>query len=76
MKNKLLIPGTFLVFILSLNVFSLNGQASFDIETGALSTGYNNVRIPGDQGTLFSLKNDLISKIRDAKIALASRRCI
>jgi hypothetical protein len=34
----------------------------FDIETGAVATGYNNVRIPGDNGTLFSLKNDLISK--------------
>jgi hypothetical protein len=35
------------------------GQASFDLETGAVATGYNNVRIPGDQGTLFSLKDDL-----------------
>ena len=41
---------------------SLNGQASFDLETGAVGTGYNNVRIPGDQGTLFSLKDDLNSK--------------
>jgi hypothetical protein len=40
----------------------MNGQASFDLETGAVGTGYNNVRIPGDQGTLFSLKNDLNSK--------------
>jgi len=44
------------------NVSSLNGQATFDIETGAVATGYNDVRIPGDQGTLFSLKDDLISK--------------
>jgi hypothetical protein len=50
------------VFILSFNVLSLNGQASFDLETGAVGTGYNNVRIPGDEGTLFSLKDDLISK--------------
>jgi hypothetical protein len=62
MKNKLLIPVTFLVFILSSNVFSLNGQASFDLETGAVTTGYNNVRIPGDKGTLFSMKDDLTSK--------------
>ena len=41
---------------------TLNGQASFDLETGAVGTGYNNVRIPGDQGTLFSLKDDLNSK--------------
>jgi hypothetical protein len=34
-------------------------QPSIDFETGAVFTGYNNVRIPGDQGTLFSLKEDL-----------------
>lgn len=62
MKNKLLISAAFLALILSFNVLSLNGQVSFDIETGAVATGYNNVRIPGDQGTLFSLKDDLISK--------------
>jgi hypothetical protein len=62
MKNKLMLSSTCLVLILSLKVLSLNGQASFDLETGAVGTGYNNVRIPGDQGTLFSLKNDLISK--------------
>jgi hypothetical protein len=62
MKNKLLLSATCLVLIQSFNIFSLNGQASFDLETGAVGTGYNNVRIPGDQGTLFSLKDDLISK--------------
>lgn len=62
MKKKFFIPGTIILLILTFNKFSLNGQASFDIETGAVGTGYNNVRIPGDQGTLFSLKDDLISK--------------
>jgi hypothetical protein len=62
MKNKFLLSATCFVFILSFNVLSLNGQVSFDLETGAVGTGYNNVRIPGDQGTLFSLKDDLISK--------------
>jgi len=62
MKNKLFFITTGIVFILSFNVLSLKGQASFDLETGAIGTGYNNVRIPGDQGTLFSLKDDLISK--------------
>jgi hypothetical protein len=62
MKNKLLFSSTFFVLILLFNVFSLNGQASFEVETGALATGYNNVRIPGDKGTLFSLKDDLHSK--------------
>ena len=64
MKNKILIPTIFFAFILMLNFFSLNGQASFDMETGAVATGYNNVRIPGDQGTLFSLKDDLIPKTK------------
>lgn len=48
-----------LVF-LSCNALSLKGQASIDLETGIVATGYNNVRIPGDQGTLFSLKDDLV----------------
>jgi hypothetical protein len=62
MKNKLLLSVTYFVIILSFNILSLNGQTSFDLETGAVGTGYNNVRIPGDQGTLFSLKDDLVSK--------------
>jgi hypothetical protein len=62
MKNKIFLSTAFLTLMLSLNVLSLFGQASFDVETGAVGTSYNNVRIPGDQGTLFSLKDDLISK--------------
>jgi len=62
MKNRSLFSATCLVSILSFNVLSVSGQASLDLETGAVGTGYNNVRIPGDQGTLFSLKDDLVSK--------------
>jgi hypothetical protein len=62
MKKKSFLLAACIVLIMSFNVSSLNGQASLDIETGAVTTGYNNVRIPGDQGTLFSLKDDLISK--------------
>jgi hypothetical protein len=51
MQNKLLFSATVIVLNLTFNIFSLNGQASFDPETGAVGTGYNNVRIPGDQGT-------------------------
>ncbi|MBK8845935.1 MAG: hypothetical protein IPO27_04895 [Bacteroidetes bacterium] len=36
-------------------------QAIFDFETGAVIIGYNDVRIPGDVGTYFSLKDDLQS---------------
>ena len=49
-------------------IFSLNksaiAQALVDIETGSVMTGYNNIRIPGDLGTLFSLKDDLKSKTK------------
>jgi len=62
MKNKISLTPALFVLILSFNIYSLNGQASLDLETGAVGTGYNNVRIPGDQGTLFSLKDDLNSK--------------
>jgi len=62
MKNKVLLSTICFVLILSFKVLSLNAQASLDLETGAVGTGYNKVRIPGDQGTLFSLKDDLKSK--------------
>ncbi len=32
------------------------------MESGLVFTGYNDVRIPGDEGTFFSLKDDLIPK--------------
>ena len=62
MKNKVLLSTICFALILSFKVLSLNAQASLDLETGAVGTGYNKVRIPGDQGTLFSLKDDLKSK--------------
>jgi hypothetical protein len=62
MKNKFLLSAACFVFILSFNFLPLDGQFSIDLEAGVVGTGYNDVRIPGDQGTLFSLKDDLISK--------------
>jgi hypothetical protein len=62
MKRNLSLTLSCLLFFLFLNVLSLNGQAIFDLETGAVGTGYNNVRIPGTTGTLFSFKDDLSSK--------------
>ena len=48
----------FIIFV-SLSVTDrLNAQFILDLESGVVTTGYNNVRIPGDQGTLFSLKKD------------------
>ena len=48
-----------LAFSLSMSV---KARASIDLESGAVFTGKNDVRIPGNRGTLFSLKDDLISK--------------
>ena len=39
-------------------------QALVDVETGSVITGYNDIRVPGDLGTLFSLKDDLKSKTK------------
>jgi hypothetical protein len=51
-----------MVLLLYIGVSSAKAHALIDFETGFVSAGYNDVRIPGDQGTLFSLKDDLISK--------------
>lgn len=50
---------SFLAFSLSTSV---KAQALIDLESGLVFPGYNDVRVPGDQGTLFSLKNDLASE--------------
>jgi len=39
--------------------FSYSADWFFDFETGWVSSGYNNVRIPNATGTLFSLSEDL-----------------
>jgi hypothetical protein len=56
---KTSIKSIFILFLTFLLHISANAQALIDIETGSVLTGYNDVRIPGDQGTLFSLKDDL-----------------
>jgi hypothetical protein len=61
MKTRLKLTMTLITFISLLQTKSLLGQPSIDIETGIVSAGYNNVRIPGDQGTLISLTDDLMS---------------
>lgn len=60
MKNKINLGS--IVLFLSIGVSNLKSQALFDLESGLVTTGYNNVRIRGDQGTLFSLRDDLKSK--------------
>jgi hypothetical protein len=50
----------FLVLLAMLMGYSAGAaQLAFDIETGLVMSGYNDVRIPGDTGTLFSLSEEL-----------------
>lgn len=52
----------FIILILILFFFlswASKAQPLMDVETGLVIPGYNDVRIPGNQGTLFSLKDDL-----------------
>lgn len=55
-NNKILVLFTAL-FIFSL--YSTIAQPILKLETGIVSTGYNNVQIPAKGGTLLSLKSDL-----------------
>lgn len=49
-----------ILFLSICPTLSAKAQALIDLESGLVFTGYNDVRIPGDQGTLFSLKDDLV----------------
>ena len=57
MRNiKIIFSVSLIIFIIhSAPVFS---QVVLDIETGAVFSGYNDIRIPGDEGTLFSLSEE------------------
>ena len=41
---------------------SIKAQPVIDFESGIVFTGFNDVRIPGDKGTFFSLADNLKSK--------------
>jgi len=54
---------SFIVLFLALSSsIAVKAQVNFDFESGLVFSGYNDVRIPGDRGTLFSFKDDLKSK--------------
>jgi hypothetical protein len=57
----LFFPLSFL-FLLFSQPSEVEAQAIVNLETGAVFNGYNDVRIPGDNGTLFSLTDDLESQ--------------
>jgi hypothetical protein len=45
----------FFFFVIS----KIGAQININVEAGMVTTGYNDIRIPGDSGTLFSLNHDL-----------------
>jgi hypothetical protein len=62
MKKRISLTVTIIILLSVFHVTSLKGQVMMDLETGMVNTGYNDVRIPGNQGTLFSFKDDLKAK--------------
>lgn len=62
MRNNVILTAILAVIGLFSQTSSVNAQAFIDLESGVVFTGYNDVRIPGDSGTLFSLKTDLTAK--------------
>lgn len=61
-KMKLKLLAVCIMLLPFLGGPTTKAQALIDLETGLISTGYNDVRIPGNNGTLFSLKDDLKSE--------------
>jgi hypothetical protein len=59
MKSRISLTAALISLLSVCLTASLNAQVILDVETGLVSTGYNDVRIPGDQGTLISFKDDL-----------------
>ena len=59
-RDRVASAATFLaVGIMLIAAGASNGQLRVDLETGGVFPGYNDVRIPGDTGTKFSLSEDL-----------------
>jgi hypothetical protein len=59
MKRKRLILGALALTLISFALPKAYAQWFVDLETGLVASGYNDVRIPRDTGTDFSLSEDL-----------------
>ncbi|MBN1466950.1 hypothetical protein JXA02_14445 [candidate division KSB1 bacterium] len=57
--NKIMGFSSIFVSVVILIAPQILAQVDLDIETGAVFSGYNDVKIPGDKGTLFSLSEEL-----------------
>ncbi|HPF94727.1 MAG TPA: hypothetical protein PLV65_12325, partial [Tenuifilaceae bacterium] len=61
-KWNFILAGGLLVLILCVKPFNAISQISIDVEAGAVYTGYNDVRIPGDEGSFISFSDELSGK--------------
>jgi len=59
MKRTFFIIKTLLIVSIISGLTEAKSQVFLDVESGVAFSGYNDVRIPGDQGTLFSLSEEL-----------------
>ncbi|HPN35856.1 MAG TPA: hypothetical protein PK843_15180 [bacterium] len=57
--RKIIIFVRILLSVVPLLASAAFSQIDLDIESGVVFSGYNDARIPGDQGTLFSLSEEL-----------------
>jgi hypothetical protein len=62
-KNVLISHFCIAILVFCLKSNPVNGQFSFDVEAGSVSTGYNDVRIPGNSGTFISFSEELSGKV-------------
>ncbi len=51
-----------LLFFLLLVGYTASAQWRFNLESGVVFSGYNDVQVPGDEGTFFALEGDLSSR--------------
>lgn len=59
MFKNIILTSAIIIFLTVCRAEILNAQPLIDLESGFVFTGYNDIRIPGDKGTLLSLNNDL-----------------
>ncbi len=59
MRYKVLLSAFIFVFSFIAQTTNMHAQVFIDMEAGMVYTGYNTVRIPGNTGTLFSLKSHI-----------------
>ena len=59
MKRRRKVTGVLAAILLLLGLPQASAEWSFDVESGGVFSGYNDVRIPNESGTKFSLSEDL-----------------